>query len=650
MNTAPPRSSPQMRLTVIVVITACLFATLLARLWFLQVVNAPDAQAAVQTNGVKLVYIPAPRGEILSSDGKVLAGNRISQVITVNRQRAATDPAMVARLAALLGMTVHQLKTAIANLQASPYAPVPVRTDATNQQILYVKEHQNLFPGVQATQQEIREYSPLGVMAANVVGYTGQISAAQYKKLKSQGYGPSDQIGESGAEAAFQSVLRGKPGVEKVEVNASGRVLGVVSYTPPVPGDNVVLSINSVYQKAAVTALENEMVAVRKTRDSAGVLYRATAGGVVVENPNNGDVLAMATAPDYNNNAFVGGISSAVYSQYTNPASHYPLDNRPIQAAYQPGSTYKLITATAGLKDGIITPSYLFNDNKGGLQVGNRFFHNDGGSAYGLVNLTKAIIVSDDAYFYNIGAQFYLQQAKFGPDGLQKWAKAYGFGSPTGINLPGEASGLVPDAAVVKKEHQLYPKAYPNGTWYEGDAVQTAIGQEQDLVTPLQLVNAYSTFANGGTRYTPQIALRVETPSGKLVQAYQPKAVTHVTLSASDRAAMLAGFEGVTSNPQGTAYASFGGQPGLPVQVAGKTGSAQVVNSNIPQTSPLYKQMNSVFASFAPAQAPQYAVDCMMEQAGYGASACAPVVRQIYNTIFHAQPPASPGSKSGGQG
>ncbi len=648
MNAPAPTPTAGIRLTVLVVIVGVLFATLIARLWFLQVVNAPTAQATVQTNGIKTIYIPAPRGEILSSDGQLLAGNRISQVITVDRQSATSDPAMVSRLAALLGMTVPQLHAAINNVQVSPYVPVPVKTDATDEQILYVKENPQLFPGVQATQQEVRYYTASGVLAANIVGYTGQINAQQYKALKSKGYGPSDQIGESGVEATFESVLRGTPGVEKVEVDAQGNVLGVVSYTPPVPGDNVVLTINAADQQLAVDTLDSEMAAVRQTRDPGGLPYRATGGSVVVENPNNGDILAMATAPDYDNNAFVGGISQAVYRQYTDPANHFPLDNRPIQSALQPGSTYKLISASAGLQDGLITPGYVFDDTLGGLQVGNHFFKNDDGTAYGPVNVTQAIIVSDDAFFYRIGYQFFLDASKYGPDGLQNWAKAYGFGRPTGVDLPGEVGGLVPDAAVVAREHKQYPSAYPNGTWYGGDAAQTAIGQEQDLVTPLQLVNAYSTFANGGTRYVPQIALRIQTPSGRVVQTFAPKVATHVILSPANRAAMLAGFEGVTTNPQGTAYASFGGNPGLNVLVAGKTGTAQVVNSSVPETSPLYKQPTSVFSSFAPAGAPQFAVDCMIEQAGYGASACAPVVRQVYNTLFHAKPAAPVNARPAG--
>jgi penicillin-binding protein 2 len=618
------------RLTVLVVIVACLFATLFARLWFLQVVNAPRAQAAVQTNGYETVYIPAPRGDIISSDGVVLAGNRISQVITVNRQTAAGDPAMEGRLAALIGMTVLQLKTAINNLQISPYAPVPVLTDATNQQILYVKEHPAMFPGVSATQETVREYSPAGVAAANIVGYTGQIDAAQYAALKSKGYQNDEQIGESGIEESFESVLRGTPGVERLEVDASGNVLSMASYTPPVPGDNVVLTINSRDQEAAISSLESGLVATRQTRDSSGLQYRAPAGAVVVESPQTGDVLALATNPDYNPNEFVGGISEANYRAYTTPSSYYPLQDRAIAGQYAPGSTFKLVTATAALQRGMITPNYLFDDNRGGLQVGNHFFKNDGGTAYGLVDLAKAITVSDDAYFYNIGANFYFGASQYGADALQNVAAAYGFNSPTGISLPGEAPGFIPTPASVAKEHQQYPTDYPNGTFYAGDETQVAIGQGQDLVTPLQMANAYATFANGGTEFTPRIATVAETPAGKVAVRYGSKVKNHVLLSAADHAAMLQGFEGVTANPQGTAYGAF---QNFPILVAGKTGTAQV--SSAPPGSPGYKENNSVFTSFAPAQNPEFVVTCFMEQSGYGASAAAPVVRSVYNTLFN---------------
>ena len=628
-----------MRLTVLAVVAACLFATLFARLWFLQVVNAPTAQAAVATNGSETVSIPAPRGLIYSSDGQELAGNRISQVITVNRQTAATDPTMEANLAALLGMTVAQLRVAIDNRQISPYAPVPVLNDASNSQILYVKEHQAMFPGVDATQETVRDYTPVGVAAANIVGYTGQIDQTQYQALKARNYQSGDQIGEAGVEESFESVLRGTPGVERLEVDARGNVLGVASYTPPVPGDNVVLTINARDQQIAVDALDAGLVAARQVTDVyvSHIKYRAPAGAVVIQDPNNGDVLALATAPDYNDNDFVGGINQAKYAAYANPASYLPLDDRAIAGAYQPGSTFKLVTATAALQHGLITPDYVFDD-KGSVRIGNQVFSNDQGASYGPVDLTKAITVSSDSYFYTLGATFYTGASTYGVDALQDTAKAYGFGSRTGIKLPGEAPGLVPDAAVVKKEHDQHPQAYPNGTWYEGDAVQTAIGEEQVLVTPLQMNNAYAAFANGGTVYQPRIAGAITTSSDKPLTAYRPKPLRSVALPATDRSAVLAGLEGVTQQSDGTAYADFAGSsPPLSVLVAGKTGTAQVSDKSTVGT-PAYKQTTSVFASFAPAQAPQYAVDCFMEQAGYGANSAGPVVRSVYNGLFGASP------------
>lgn len=628
-----------MRLTVLVVVVACLFATLFARLWFLQVINAPTAQAAVQTNGYETVYIPAPRGLIISSDSQVLAGNRISQVITVDRQTAAANPTMEKNLAALLGMTVPQLTTAIDNVQASRYAPVPVLTDASNQEILYVKEHASMFPGVDATQETIRSYSPAGVTASNIVGYTGQIDQVQYNALKGKGYQTGDQIGDAGVEATFESVLRGSPGVERLEVDARGNVLGMASYTPPVPGDNVVLTINARDQQIAVNALDAGLAAARNVTDKyvSHINYRAPAGAVVIQNPDNGNVLALATAPDYTNTDFIGGISQAKYAAYSDPANFYPLNDRAIAGSYQPGSTFKLVTGTAALQHGLTTPDTIYVD-RGFVKIGPQTFYNDSKAVYGPVNLTQAITVSSDSYFYQLGADFYTGSHTYGVDALQNTAKAYGFGSQTGIKLPGEAPGLIPDAAVVAREHQQYPKAYPNGTWYEGDAVQTAIGQEQVQVTPLQMNNAYAAFANGGTVYQPQIASSITNSANQPVTTYGPKPVSQVMLSPTDHAAMLAGFEGVTQQRVGTAYADFAGfNPPLAILIAGKTGTAQVSNNSLIGT-PAYKQTTSVFASFAPAQAPQYAVDCFMEQAGYGANSAAPVVRSIYNGLFNQQP------------
>lgn len=617
--TAPSAPSPHVRLTVVMVVVGCLFATLLARLWFLQVDNAPNAQAAAQNNGIKVIYTPAPRGEILSSDGQVLAGNRPSEVITVDRQAAKDNPAMEPRLATLLGITLQQLQTAINNRQISPYAPVPVQNRVGNAQILYIKEHQSLFPGVQASLTTERYY-PLGPAAANVVGYTGQINENQYKALKSKGYEPSDQIGDAGIEATYESLLRGKPGEERVQVDSHGDVLGVIGYTPPVPGANVVLSINAAFQKAAYTTLVNGMAQVRQQ----GAAYPAPYGAVVIQNPSTGGLEALVTAPGYDDNQFVGGISQASYQKLLNDPAK-PLIDEAIAGQFAPGSTFKLVSGTAGLQQGLITPTSVYDDT-GSIRVGNQTFRDDSGGGSGATTLPKAIAQSIDTYFYRVGQLLYGQD----PSGssLEKVANAYGFGSTTGVDLPGEAPGLVEDLPIAQKEHQQYPQAYPYPQFFVGNEMQEAIGQDQVEATPLQLANAYSTFANGGTRYVPQIVQSVTSPAGKVLQTIAPKVAGTVPLAPDQRSAMLQGFEGVTSpSAGGTAAADFAG---FPVPTGGKTGTAQVQNA----------QDTSVFTAFAPATNPQYEIACFMDQAGYGADAAGPVVRSIYNQLYNSNPTA----------
>lgn len=630
-----------MRLTILLVVVACLFAALFARLWFLQVVNAPNAQAAAQTNGIRLIYIPAPRGEILDRNGNVLVGNVNVPVIEVSRQVAAQNPDMVSRLAPLLNMTVPQLDKAINDVQYSPYAPVPVLQNASPQQILYIQENQSLFPGVEATSITQRTYTPMGLAAANIVGYVGQISDRQLKKLKGQGYQPGDEIGLAGVESSYENVLRGTPGVEKVQVDSRGDVLTTLSVTKPVPGLNLRLSIDGNVQMAAETALSQGIDAARHTFD--GVTrrnFQAPAGSAVVEDPNTGQIIALATNPTFDPRQFVGGISQANYQALLNNPSD-PLLDRSIQGQYAPGSTFKLITGTAGLQYGLITPNSFFNDT-GRLMIGNFPAHNDNYESYGEINLPKAITVSSDLFFDDIGVKLWYGRAQYGDDALQNVAKAYGLGTQTGIALPDEAPGRIPTPESYARDHQRNPTAYPNGQWFPGDSQNTAIGQGEVTVTPLQLANAYATFANGGKVMTPLLALDAETAGGHVVQSFSPKVAHTMELQPDWRAALLAGFQGVVNNPKGTAYGVFANTPLVAHDIAGKTGTAT-------QVAP--KQATSVFTSFAPASNPQYVVDSIVEDAGYGASVAAPVVREIYDALFNVplQPVSYSAAGSGGQ-
>ena len=654
-------SSLKIRAVAVMVVVVCLFATLLGRLWYLQVAdaNVPSVQQAA-SQGLETIYIPAPRGDIFSRGGQLLAGNHIEQVVEVQPDAVTEHPGIVGELAAVLDEPVAQVKAAIDNPQYSPYQPVPVAEGVSNSVALSIYENQKLLPGVTVTAEPIRYY-PYGSLTANIVGYVSQITGSEYSADKSQMcakgipcYTTTSQVGQAGVEASMEQYLRGVPGKEVEEVNAQGQVLGVASYTPPIPGDNIVLSISLKDQRAAMTALEDW---TRNARTMVGFTslhrYRSPAGAMVVEDPRNGQLLALATYPDYNDNAFVGGISESLWKYYNNPANHYPLENRPIAWAGATGSTFKLITATAALDYGVRSPYYLYHDT-GGLTVGGQFFRDNAGIAAGYVDLQTAITISDDAYFYSLGYDLWKLWAggKGHPEYLQNIAAEYGLGRYSGVALPGEAPGIVPSQQVFTRQHEQYPKAYPNSYFDPGQEIQEAIGQGEDEVTPLQLADAYSAFANGGTLYVPKVALAVEKPgtggkpNGKIIKLYTPQVKDHVQMpSAADRAIMISGFEGVTSNPAGTAYGAFTRFPLSKIPVAGKTGTAQV-GPNYSQVGwPKYVQNTSVFSSFAPANAPRFVVDAFFEQSGYGACAAAPAVVQEYYTLFglakHGGLPAS---------
>jgi penicillin-binding protein 2 len=641
---------------------------LFGRLWYLQGVEANTvAVKSVAGQGIETVYVPAPRGEIFDRNGVLLAGNKLEQVVTVGPGAEAAHPGIVEELSALLGEPVSEVKAAINNVQYSPYQSVPVAEGVSNAVVLAIDENQSLLPGVSVEAEPVRFY-PQGETTANIVGYVSEITGPEYALDKHDQCGPgvpcyqaNSLVGQAGVEESFENYLRGSPGVEKVEVDSQGNVLGTLSYTPPVPGDNIVLSISLTDQQAAVQALDDWVLKARGMVDTvSGERFRAPAASMVVEDPRNGQILALATYPDYNPSDFLGGISEAKWQYYNNPQNDYPLIDRAISTGYAPGSTWKLVTATAMVRYGLRSPFAYYNDI-GSYKIGGQTFRDDDNVPLGYVNLPQALTESSDTYFYSLGGTFWQQydagrQLK-GPDPLQTVASDYGLGHFSGIALPGENPGIVPDALVVETEHAQYPKDYPESVWEPGFEVQEAIGEGQDSVTPLQLADAYSTFANGGTLYVPQIALAVEAPgsankaNGKVLKLLFPKAKNHVTVPSYDRNAMLQGFEGVTASPQGTAYPAFQAFPLSQYPIAGKTGTAQVddfcplAGTCAPGqvTWPAYKQDTSVFASFAPAGSPRYVVDAVFEQSGYGASVAAPAVEQEYGTLFGLNKPAQQG-------
>lgn len=651
--TVPPSepSSLRVRAMAVLVVVVCLFATLMGRLWYLQGVESASGQTHVQTEGVETVYVPAPRGDIFDRNGVLLAGNRIEQVVTVEPGAVDAHPGIVEQLSALLDEPVSKVKAAIDNRQYFSYQPVPVAEGVSSAVVLAIDENQSLLPGVTVQAEPVRYY-PYGEATANIIGYVSQITGTEYAGERGQVcgegipcYQTGSEVGQAGVEESFEKYLRGTPGEVQEQVDSQGHALRLAKYVPPVPGDDLVLSISLTDQKAAVQALDDWVLKARQGPPDqvSGHPFRAPAASMVVEDPRNGQVLALATYPDYNPSDFIGGISQARWDYYNNPSNDYPLLDRAISTEYAPGSTWKLITATAQLDYGLRGPYETYFDG-GSFTVGNTTYQDNLDSGYGPVDLQQAITVSSDAYFYSLGYQFWQMWANepSHPEYLQQIASEYGLGHYTGIDLPGDAAGVVPSQQVFTNEHRQYPKAYPDPYFYPGQEILEAIGQGADGTTPLQLADAYAAFANGGTLYVPQVALAVEKPgtnrkeSNTFLKRYVPRVRDHVEMpSAGDRAVILAGLEGVTANTAiGTAGSAFVNFPLNKYPIAGKTGTAQV-GANFSQVGwPAYKQDTSVFTSFAPADNPRFVVDAFFEQAGYGANVAAPAVEQEYLTLF----------------
>jgi penicillin-binding protein 2 len=644
---------PNLRLRIVGVVVLLLFGVLVLRLWTLQVVEGKSYAAAVTRNQVRVVSVAAPRGEIVDRAGTVLVSNTPQEEILLSRAEAMQNPAIVGMVAALVGQTPKQVQASINNNQYSPYEPVPVAVGVSQDTVQFLETNQSEYPGVTVQTVAQRNYPQGGTTATHVLGYVGDITSSYLAAHPNDGYTQGSQIGVSGIEAQYEQYLKGVSGRQALSVDASGNVVGTLSSTAPQIGDTVVLNIDNGLQQAVQNDLQAQILADRKTPDQVdgGRLPSAPNGAAIVMNPQNGQVLAMASYPTYDLNEWVGGISSANFTALQQSGAE---NNEAIEGQYTPGSTFKLITATAALQDGLVSPTTPYDDTgtfkiQGCPAVGVNndtgcTLHDDPGDSGGEYDITGALTVSSDSFFYNLGEMFWEQQSKFGTTPIQNEATAYGEGTITGVDLPGEAQGRVDSYLTRGKLHAEAPKAFPYGaSWFTGDNIEMAFGQGETVLTPIEQAVAYSTFANGGTRYAPQVASEVVDPTtGKVIKKIDPQVTGHVTISPANYSAILQGLEGVISNRTGTAYADFQGFPAS-WNLAGKTGTA----SNEAGEEP-----NSWFVAFGPNPNPQYVVLAVIDQGGYGADAAAPLVRNIFDYIL-ANPetatvktptPASPAS------
>jgi penicillin-binding protein 2 len=509
-----PPITPQLALRVAILggIALTMFAIIFFRLWFLQVLSGDKYRAQANNNRIRDVDVPAPRGDIVDRNGRVLVDNRVSIAVQVDaRKLPPAGPrraSVYRRLGQIIGETPSQIDREVRRqTKLVPYAPATVKSDASREVYSYLFERQDSFPGVTVSRVYLRQY-PFATVGAHMFGTVGQVSPDQLKLLKFKGVQQGTIVGQDGIEYTYDRYLRGRNGATRVQIDSLGRPTGELSLREPAQGKNLKLSIDLALQREgeqAISGLGNGR------------------GAFVALDPRNGEVLALGSAP-----------------------------------------TFKLITSVAGLQSGAFTPDTIIDD-PGSIQIGNIVFQNSGGTPHGSIALREALQVSSDVFFYTLGARM----NNNGRQALQTWAHRLGIGRRTGVDLPGEFAGLLPTPAW---RDQLFRKHLTDRPWSVGDSVNLAVGQGDLQATPLQMAVAYATVANGGRVVTPHIGLEVDDTAGRVLQTVQPGASRNIHLDPSNRQAILDGLHQAASQPGGTSADVFAG---FPHQVDGKTGTAE---------------------------------------------------------------------------
>ncbi|MBV1941681.1 penicillin-binding protein 2 [Streptomyces sp. BV286] len=648
----------QIRLVVIQVLVLSLLGTLGGRLWYLQIRNGEEYAKEASGNHVQQVVSPAVRGSILDARGVPIADNETRLVVSASRtdllKMKDDGDAVLTKLAAVLGMKATDVldkvrlcdsKTPQPCWNGSPYQPIPITDEATPKQALQIRERAEDFPGITAEPQAVRRYAAPGkANTAQVLGYLSPVTDEEITKAENTDspYLRSDQVGRSGLERQYDKELRGKAGVTRYEVDNLGRVIGQAKSDEAEPGANVVTSIDSRVQRVAEYELNEAMKAARDVHDrNTGENYKADSGAVVVMENKTGRVVSMASNPSYDPNAWVGGISGKDYARLTGKDSNYPLLNRAIQGQSAPGSIFKVVPTAAAINAG-----YSFNGPyqcASSYSIGGQVFKNFESKGYGPISLGRALEVSCDTVFYSLSHQEWKRDGGIKPnknakDWFYKTAHQFGLGKETGIDLPNEVTGRVPD----RKWKQDYWKAnkdawckygkkggsYAQQIAYEnclegnrmraGDSVNYSIGQGDTLVTPIQMATIYGAISNGGTLYDPTVGKAIISPDGKTVQEIKPKSHGKLPMSQKTRDEIDGALAGVAT--RGTAAWRFGGWPQDEIPMHAKTGTAEVYG----------KQTTSWFATYTK----DYTVVMTISQGGTGSGASGPAVRKIYNALY----------------
>ncbi|MFH9739735.1 penicillin-binding protein 2 [Streptomyces roseolus] len=649
----------QTRLVVIQVLVFSLLLTLGGRLWYLQIRNGKEYADEAKSNNIQQVVTPAVRGSILDARGVPLADNETRLVVSASRTELMKmkddGKAVLTRLAGVLNMKPEDVankirlcdsKTPKPCWNGSPYQPIPVTDEATVQQALTIRESTEDFPGITAELTAVRRYpAPGKARTAQVLGYLSPVTDEEITKAKDTDspFLRSDQVGRSGIERTYDKELRGKAGVTRYEVDNLGRVMGQTKSDPGVAGSTLVTSIDARVQAVAEYELAQAMKTVRGETDKiTGRKYEADSGAVVVMETKTGRVVAMASQPDYDPNVWIGGISATDYAALTSKKSNYPLLNRGIQGQAPAGSIFKVISASAAVRAG-----YDFNDRyncSASYSLGSRSFANFESQGHGPITLGDALKFSCNTVFYALGHKEWQKDGgitanKDAKDWFYVTARDFGLGSETGIDLPNEVKGRIPDRQWKQSFWEANKDAWckqgkKGGSYVEQiayenclegnqlkayDSINFAIGQGDVLVTPIQMATIYAAISNGGTLYDPSVGKAIISPDGKRVREIAPRAHGKLPVGAQTVRDLDKGLRSVVE-PGGTAAWRFGGWPQDKIPMRAKTGTAQVYG----------KQTTSWLATYTD----DFTIVMTISQGGTGSGASGPAVRNIYDALY----------------
>ncbi|HTO06678.1 MAG TPA: penicillin-binding protein 2 [Myxococcota bacterium] len=605
---SPSDATVERRLTAIAVLVVAVWMLLLTRLFYLQVVQGDVYRISAERNSVRTQRVDAPRGVITDRNGEVLVGSRPSFDVLVVPHETEDVPTTLSRIAGLTGRELETVRAGYGEPRGrARFQPQRVAHDLDRDALARVEARLWALGGVLTQVTPVRGYR-FGDSAAHLVGWLGEIGPDQLGRKEFQAYRRGDIVGVGGIEKLLDTDLRGRPGGRNLLVDAHGRELQLLSSVEPEPGRNVVLTIDHRLQEAAESAL------TRMDHKS---------GAVVALDPRTGEVLALVSHPAFDPNEFAIGIDPERWRELTSDPFR-PLMNRALQGQYPPGSTYKVVTAIAGLEEKLVGPHSEVTCG-GSFRLGRRTYRCWRPGGHGVVDLHTAIVQSCDVFFYKLGVDL-------GVDRLAYYARQLGLGARTGIDLSGEMTGLVPT--------QEWKERRDRTPWVEGDTVSLSIGQGMNLWTPLQLASAYAAIVNGGVRYRPHVLKRIEEPDGRIVKEIEPEVIGELAISPQTLATVRAGLVGVVQEPHGTG-AVMKNLPGG-VIAGGKTGTAQVVGLPAgarPDEEDVEHEDrdHAWFVTFVPADSPRLVVSVLVEHGGHGGSAAAPIARDVVTRFLEGE-------------